>query len=68
MTDDELNTHVEALKALAKRTSLSLEQDEQLMSLCREYLKMHHCLTTIYAQAPDDRVVNIFYCKKPPCI
>jgi len=67
MTDAEFTQHINALMADVRQGPLPLTRDKKLLALCKEFLKTNHFLTTLYAKSPEDRVVNIYYCKRPPC-
>jgi len=53
------------VKHLRANTS---RKDEEFLLLCKAYLREFHQLHDFTVTlSPEDRCVNVFFCKKPPC-
>ncbi len=70
MKDQEFHELVKALrpKALALSGDLRDPRHVEFLGLCKKYLRKFHQLHDFAAKlSGEKRIVNVFFCKKPPC-
>ena len=63
MTKNELRKNLKDLRA-----HLTKQRSDEFLRLCKEYLKKYHQLHDFKVKlSQENRVINVFICKKPPC-
>ncbi len=70
MDDREFQELLNRLRAAlvdVEEKSLSETRHADFLLLCRDFLRKYHQLTSLSARSPKGRLINIFYCKCPPC-